>query len=129
MPYCLEILRFIEDLEEKRAHGGAYTHVGYEHSENPSTGHREVKLFRTKKKAAEYYDRTKRVMGFDYPPNFKMRCLNAHGTWLSDWHPKTKFAYHVREYIGVGVPLQPDEEDSVSVMSSQVSDAVSQVVA
>ena len=66
-------------------------------------------------------------MGFDYPSDFKMRCLNAHGTWLSDWHPITKFAYHVREYIGVGVPY-PDEEDSVSVMSSQVSDAVSQVV-
>lgn len=127
MPYCLEILRFIEDLEEKRAHGGAYTHVGYENSIDPSTGERRVMLFRTKKKAAEYYDRTKRVMGFDYPPDFKMRRLNAHGTWLSDWHPKTKFAYHVREYIGVGVRLQP-EEDSVSVMSSQVSDAASQVV-
>ena len=90
--YCLEILRYIGDRDESRALGGIYEHVGYEHRVDPPTGHLQVLLFKTKKKAAQHYDE-------NYGD--AMRALNAHNTWKSDWHPVTKLAYAVREHHGV----------------------------
>lgn len=96
--YCLEILRYIEDRDEARARGGIFEHVGYEHRVDPSTGHRLVLLFKTKKKAAQHYEE-------NYGD--AMRALNAHNTWKSDWHPVTKLAYAVREHHGVvAIPSQ-----------------------
>ena len=85
--YCLEILRKIEDVDEMLARDGIFEHVGYEHRVDPTTGHRQILRFRTKKRAAEYYDEK----------NPGMRGLNAHGTWRSDWDAVTKLAYAVRE--------------------------------
>ena len=85
--YCLEILRKIEDVDEMLARDGIFEHVGYEHRVDPTTGRRQILRFRTKKRAAEYYDEN----------NPGMRGLNAHGTWRSDWDAVTKLAYAVRE--------------------------------
>jgi len=90
--YCLEILRKIEDEDEMRARDGMYEHLGYVHCFDPTTGHRQILRFPTKKRAAEYYDMNN--PGGDDEP---LRALNAHGTWRSDWHPVTKLAYAVRE--------------------------------
>ena len=120
--YCLEILRKIEDVDEMRARNGAYEHVGYEHRVDPSTARREILRFSTKKKAAEYYDAHKREMGHGYPDDFKMRLLNAHNTWRSDWHPVTKLAYAVRE--DHGVVAYPSVDTHVdSTVSDRASEA------
>ena len=75
------------DREDSIARDGIYEHVGYEHRGDPSTGHRQIRRFRTKKKAAQYYDER----------NPDMRPLNGFNTWRSDWHPVTRLAYVVRE--------------------------------
>jgi len=120
--YCLEILRKLESVDEMRARDGLFEHVGYEHRVDPSTGRREILRFSTKKKAAEYYDRNKRAMGHGYPDDFKMRLLNAHNTWRSDWHPVTKLAYAVREDHGV-VSVPSAEERVDSTISDRASEA------
>lgn len=89
--YCLEMLRYIGDEDESRARDGIFEHVGYEHRVDPSTGHCKILIFRTKKKAAQYYDEN----------NPDMRPLNNFNTWRSDWHPVTRLAYVAREYHGV----------------------------
>ena len=52
-------------------------HVGYMNA-----------TFRTRNDAAAYYD------GHH---NGRMRPLNAHGTWESDWDPDTRLKYIVRK--------------------------------
>ena len=99
--YCLEILRYIKDEEDVRARGGIFEHVGYEHRVDPSTGHRQILKFRTKKKAAQHYDENKRQYGGEYPEDYTLRALNTHNTWISDWNPVTRLAYAVREDHGV----------------------------
>ena len=94
--YCLEILRYIKDEEDVRARGGIFEHVGYEHRVDPSTGHRQILRFRTKKKAAQHYDEN---IGKD-----GLRPLNAHNTWKSDWHPVTCLAHAVRVDDGFWQP-------------------------
>ena len=123
--YCLEILRKIENHEEMRARGGMFEHVGYEHRVDPSTGCSEIMLFRTKSRAAEYYDRNKRDIGHGYPDDYKMRLLNAHNTWRSDWHPVTKLAYVVRE--DHGVVASPTASGSTFV-NSGVSECTSRAI-
>jgi len=89
--YCLEILRYIMDEDDSIARDGIYEHVGYEHRFDPSTGHCQILRFRTKKKAAQYYDER----------NPDMRPLSCFNTWQSDWHAETRLAYVVREDHGV----------------------------
>lgn len=72
MTYVLEAQRYI--------HGKGFEHVGY----------MEV-LFRSPKKSCEYYDATMTP---------RMRSLNAHGTWRSDWDPDTCLRYVIRKYSG-----------------------------
>lgn len=59
--------------------GEEYRHVGYVN-----------KVFRTQKQAAAYYDR--------FNPRSRMRPLNAHGTWRSDWDTSTSLRFVVRAY-------------------------------
>lgn len=58
----------------------------------PCQGFRHVgyvsRVFKKKKDACDYYD----------IHNPDMRSLNAHNTWVSDWHPETKLRYVVRKY-------------------------------
>ena len=51
----LEILRKIEDVDEMRARDGIFEHVGYEHRVDRRRAD-VARRFRTKKRAAEYYD-------------------------------------------------------------------------
>ena len=62
------MVRFIQDRDEWMATGRKLEHVGYMRAH-----------FRTKKDAASYYHRH----------NPRMRGLNAHNTWKSDWDPTT----------------------------------------
>lgn len=108
--YCLEILRYVEDENERLARNGVFAHVGYEHRVDPATGRREIVRFSSMEEAAAYYDENKREYGEGYPADWRMRRLNAHNTWRSDWHPVTKLAYAVCE-DGDGVALEPDESE------------------
>lgn len=108
--YCLEILRYVEDENERRARNGVFAHVGYEHRVDPATGRREILRFSSMEEAAAYYDENKREYGEGYPADRRMRTLNEHNTWRSDWHPVTKLAYAVCE-DGDGVALEPDESE------------------
>jgi len=77
--YVLEVLEFITERDGYDgwlAQGGKYKHIGYMKGR-----------FKTKKDACSYYDRH----------NPHMRPLNAHNTYKSDWDPKTKLFYIVRD--------------------------------
>ena len=79
--YILERQKYIDekkDIPTEKMFAG-FVHVGY-----------LKKLFRTKNKAAKYYDVNNKCM----------RGLNAHKTWCSDWHPTTKWRYVVRTFNG-----------------------------
>jgi len=77
--YVLEVLQFMTEREGDGgwlAQGGKIKHMGYMKGK-----------FKTKKDAVSYYDRH----------NPHMRSLNAHGSYKSDWDPKTKLLYIVRD--------------------------------
>lgn len=117
--YCLEILRYVEDENERRARNGVFAHVGYEHRVDPATGRREILRFSSMEEAAAYYDENKREYGEGYPADWRMRRLNAHNTWRSDWHPVTKLAYAACE-DGAGVALEPDESEMSEITTCRV---------
>ena len=60
------------------------------------------KIFNTKQKASDYYDKF----------NPHMRQLNANNDWCSDWDPKTNLMYIVREhfYEYLKIPSFEDEK-------------------
>lgn len=73
-----------------------FAHVGYMNM-----------MFGSRKDAAEYYDRY----------NQDMRRLNAHGGWISDWHPVTKLRYRVREEDSEVLTVPPfNPEDAPEVV-------------
>lgn len=77
--YVLEVCEFIDEKEGDNGwllQGGPIKHIGYMKGK-----------FKTKKDAVSYYDRH----------NPHMRSLNAHNTYHSDWDPKTKLLYIVRD--------------------------------
>ena len=97
--WVLEVIEFITEMDGEngwKALGGKYRHVGYMRAK-----------FRTKKDACTYYDRH----------NPHMRSLNAHGTFKSDWDPKTHRLYIVRKdyhCIDTVPPFSKDEEPTQS---------------
>ena len=79
MPYILEVQKF--DPNGHILHpewNGKSEHIGYIN-----------KLFKTKQKACDYYDK--------YNPH--MRSLNAHNDWCSDLDSETYLMYIVREHF------------------------------
>jgi hypothetical protein len=79
MPYILEVQKFnINGHIDFPAYTGKCEHIGYMN-----------KLFKSKKEAAEYYDK--------YNPH--MRKLNAIENWCSDWDPSSCLMYIVREHF------------------------------
>ena len=87
--YVLEVVRFLTEADGEngwRARGGKFEHVGYMKAK-----------FKTKKDAVSYYDRH----------NPHMRSLNAHGTYCSDWDPKTTLLYVVREDCHINDSIEP----------------------
>jgi len=81
MPYILEVQRF---------NNGESEHIGYINN-----------LFNTKEEACNYYDK--------YNPH--MRSLNAHDTWCSDWDPRTRLMYIVREHFYECLKVSPFEDN------------------
>ena len=91
MSYILEVQRFnINGHTDFPAYNGKCEHIGYMN-----------KLFKSKKEAAEYYDK--------YNPH--MRRLNAHENWRSDWDPGSCLMYIVREHFYEYLKL-PSFEDN-----------------
>lgn len=87
--YVLEVVRFIVEREGENgwlSKGGKFEHVGYMKAK-----------FKTKEDACSYYDRH----------NSHMRNLNAHNTYKSDWDPKTKLLYIVREDYQINDNIDP----------------------
>ena len=102
MTFVLEVVRFFEVADEWRAKGGKQEHVGYMRAR-----------FRTINDAASYYNRH----------NPRMRGLNAHGTWESDWDPNTRLMYIVRRdhhLIQTIAPFDPRDEPEVKRTESGV---------
>ena len=94
--WTLEVCRFGETKEGERTETSQCAprieHVGYMRAH-----------FRTKKDAANYYDRH----------NPHMRNLNAHNTWRSDWDPNDHLLYIVREDFHINAtipPFDPNDE-------------------
>ena len=83
--YTLEVLEF-QPPEDASEYTSKYKHVGFMDAR-----------FRTKKDAASYYNRH----------NPRMRPLNAHNTWVSDWDPETHRAYVVRVDIDIQSTVPP----------------------
>ena len=81
--YVLEVV--------KRLSPGKYEHVGYMQSK-----------FSTIQDAYQYYDNH----------NSHMRKLNAHRTFKSDWDPKTKLFYIVREDCELNLNILPFSIDN-----------------
>lgn len=73
--WVLEAQRFEEKKDSLVR--GRFMHVGY-----------VDKIFETSKQAGDYYNSL----------NPKMRSLNAHETWSSDWDPVTKLRFVVRQF-------------------------------
>ena len=87
MPYILEVQKFnINGHIDYPTYNGKCEHIGYMN-----------KLFKSKKEAAEYYDK--------YNPH--MRKLNAHENWCSDWDPNSCLIYIVREHFYEYLKLPP----------------------
>ena len=77
--YVLEVQRFHpNESNEQASYRGKSEHIGYMN-----------KIFKTKKEACDYYDRY----------NTHMRRLNAIETYRSDWDPRNRLMYVVREYF------------------------------
>ena len=82
--YVLEVQMFINDIatsEFRNGMNGVFIHIGYMYE-----------LFNSREEAVKYY----RL----YNPD--MRPPNAwdNNSWHSDWDPKTKLRYIVRQYYG-----------------------------
>lgn len=99
--YVLEVVRFITEEDGPDgwlSKGGKLEHVGYMKAK-----------FKTKKDACSYYDRH----------NPRMRSLNAHGTWQSDWDPRTNLLYIVRKDYGGMIntipTFSPEEMPTISL--------------
>ena len=86
MLFNLEVVEFVNDEDEYLQLGSKLKHIGYMN-----------KIFKTKQKAVEYYDKH----------NPHMRSLNAHGTFISDWDPETKLLYIVRNCYGIYSSIEP----------------------
>tara|TARA_X000000950_G_C13905838_1_gene656801 strand:- start:2453 stop:2764 length:312 start_codon:yes stop_codon:yes gene_type:complete len=77
--YVLEVLEYITEKDQDndlKEQSRKIKHIGYMKGK-----------FKTKKHAVSYYNRH----------NPHMRCLNAYNTYKSDWDPKTKLLYIVRD--------------------------------
>ena len=97
--WCLEVVRFLTDPSEWSAAGSKLVHVGYMDAH-----------FRTRKDAASYYDRHHAG---------RMRPLNGHGTWESDWDPDTQLKYIVRKWCMVATTVPPFSlEDASTVVAT-----------
>ena len=86
--YVLEVLEFITEKDGDNgwlAQNGKIKHIGY----------MKVK-FKRKKDAVSYYDKHK-------PKG--MRSLNAHNNYMSDWDPKTKLLYIVRDDYSINATI------------------------
>ena len=103
MVYVLEVVRFFEH-GERMDENGVFEHVGYMRAR-----------FRTKNNAVTYYDR-------HHP---RMRSLNAHNTWRSDWDPTTRLAYIVRKgghgIVETVAPFDPRDEPTVQRENGSVT--------
>ncbi len=86
--YVLEVCKFGDNDNH---------HVGYMQA-----------MFRSKEDACSYYDRH----------NPHMRGLNAHGTFKSDWDPKTELFYIVREDYGLIDNIPPFSKDDLPINGS-----------
>ena len=86
--YVLEVCKFGDDDNH---------HVGYMKA-----------FFKSKYDACSYYDRH----------NPHMRKLNAHGTFKSDWDPKTKLFYIVREEYSLIDNIPPFSKDDLPINGS-----------
>ena len=86
--YVLEVCKFGDDYNH---------HVGYMKA-----------FFKSKYDACSYYDRH----------NPHMRKLNAHGTFKSDWDPKTKLFYIVREEYCLIDNIPPFSKDDLPINGS-----------
>jgi hypothetical protein len=82
MSYILEVQKFIQHPLENKG----FQHVGY-----------MKRSFKTKKEACEYYDLH----------NPRMRKLNAHNTYISDWDPDTHLRYVVRSFDREILTIEP----------------------
>lgn len=81
--YVLEVLQILDDGDGEdgwKKQGGKFKHIGYMKG-----------IFKKKKDAVSYYDRH----------NPHLRSLNAHNNYKSDWDPKTKLFYIVRDDYGI----------------------------
>lgn len=77
--WILEVQKYILESNENPEWVGQFEHVGYMNM-----------FFLTKQEACNYYD----------IHNPSLRSLNAFGTWVSDWDPKTYLRYVVRKWSG-----------------------------
>lgn len=92
MPYILEVQKFnIYGHHDHPEWNGKSEHIGYIN-----------KLFKSKQKASDYYDKF----------NPHMRSLNAHKNWCSDWDPTTGLMYIVREYFYEYLKISPFEDNN-----------------
>lgn len=84
--YVLEVVKYITETENLLTNDGKFKHVGY------------MKMkFKTKRDACMYYDEC----------NPYMRKMNALGTYMSDWDPKTKLLYIVRDDYNINETVSP----------------------
>ena len=87
--YVLEVVKFLTEADGEKgwkAQGGKFEHVGYMKAK-----------FKTKDDAVSYYDRH----------NPRMRSLNAHNNYRSDWDPVTTMLYIVREDCDIIANIEP----------------------
>jgi len=85
--YILEVQRI--NIDGHILHpewNGKSEHIGYMN-----------KIFKTKQKACDYYDRF----------NPHLRSLNGHKNWCSDWDPTTNLMYIVREHFFEYLKIPP----------------------
>jgi len=95
--YVLEVVKFL--TEKNWVEGGASKYGKHEH-----IGYMKAK-FKTKEDACSYYDRH----------NQHMRKLNARSNYMSDWNPKTKLLYIVREDYLMNDTINPFSEDDLPI--------------
>jgi len=92
MPYILEVQKFnIYGHNDHPEWNGKSEHIGYIN-----------KLFKSKQKASDYYDKF----------NPHMRSLNAQENWCSDWDPTTGLMYIVREHFYEYLKIDPFEDNN-----------------
>lgn len=100
--YVLEVVKFILEREGPNGwskKGGRFEHIGYMKAK-----------FKTKEDACSYYDR--------YNPH--MRPLNKYNTYKSDWDPKTKLLYIVRENYNINDSINPFSIKDIPKITSGV---------